>query len=181
MKGLVFNIVEEVVVARLGLAAWDTIVKASGVSGAYTSLGTYDDGDLRAIVAAAASTARITEGDVLRLVGIDGFALLAGRAPELLADVHDWRMLFESIDAIVHAEVDLLFPGAVTPRFDVRAEGDAMVLVYRSPRAMCALADGLARGAGRWFGVELAVDHLTCTHLGDDRCELLVREAVPNE
>ena len=161
MKGVVFNVVEEVVIARFGLEQWDAVVAAAGVDGAYTALGNYADSDLGALVDAAAEATGLPNDAVLRLVGIDGFASLASRVPELLADIHDWRTLLVNIDRIVHVEVDMLYPGAVTPRFNVEPRGDldATLAFYR-----------------RWFGAEVSVEHLRCTRDGDDRCELLVRE-----
>ena len=176
MKGVVFNVVEEVVIARFGLEQWDAVVAAAGVDGAYTALGNYADSDLGALVDAAAEATGLPNDAVLRLVGIDGFASLASRVPELLADIHDWRTLLVNIDRIVHVEVDMLYLGAVTPRFNVEPRGDDVLMVYRSTRSMCALADVLAQGAARWFGAEVSVEHLRCTRDGDDRCELLVRE-----
>jgi hypothetical protein len=53
MKGLLFNIVEEAVIDRWGEAAWDAVLDDAEVSGAYTSLGSYPDADLLAIVGVA--------------------------------------------------------------------------------------------------------------------------------
>ena len=46
MKGVVFNIVEEVIEETLPDDAWDAAIVGSGVDGAYTSLGDYADSDL---------------------------------------------------------------------------------------------------------------------------------------
>ena len=43
MKGVLFNVVEDVVTEALSAEAWDDVVDDSGVDGAYTSLGTYPD------------------------------------------------------------------------------------------------------------------------------------------
>ena len=43
MKGVLFNVVEDVVTDVLSEDAWDDAVDRSGASGAYTSLGNYDD------------------------------------------------------------------------------------------------------------------------------------------
>ena len=55
MKGIVFNLLEEVVIRHHGEDVWDALLDAAGVAGAYTSLGNYPDEDLGKLVAAAAT------------------------------------------------------------------------------------------------------------------------------
>lgn len=55
MKGIIFNLVEEVVANDHGPDAWDDILAAAGVEGAYTAVGSYSDDELLAIVSAAAT------------------------------------------------------------------------------------------------------------------------------
>ena len=46
MKGVIYNLVESVVRSERGDDAWDDVIDEAGVSGAYTSLGSYPDSDL---------------------------------------------------------------------------------------------------------------------------------------
>ncbi len=41
MKGMIFNLLEEVVTAEYGEDTWDVLLDRSGAGGAYTSLGSY--------------------------------------------------------------------------------------------------------------------------------------------
>jgi hypothetical protein len=84
MKGVLFNIVEDVVSEALSADAWDDVIDRSGVRGSYTSLGNYPDDDLAGIVGAAAAVADMSEDDTLRLSGRAGFKHLVRRAPHLL-------------------------------------------------------------------------------------------------
>ena len=70
MKGLIFNVVEEVVTELYDADTWDDLLDAAGVDGAYTALGNYDDDELIGIVDAA-STA----------TGNAGGGPVAGRGP----------------------------------------------------------------------------------------------------
>jgi len=56
MKGIVFNLLEQVVVNTHGEAAWDGLLDKTGLTGAYTSLGSYPDAqpELEAELAAQA-------------------------------------------------------------------------------------------------------------------------------
>jgi hypothetical protein len=46
LKGVVFNLLEEVVSENAGEAAWERATAQSGVEGAYTSLGAYPHEEL---------------------------------------------------------------------------------------------------------------------------------------
>ena len=51
MKGVIFNAIEETVRSEQGEDAWDDLLDAAGLTGAYTSLGTYPDEQVYALVA----------------------------------------------------------------------------------------------------------------------------------
>jgi c-di-GMP-related signal transduction protein len=68
VKGIIFNLAEEVVSREHGELVWDEILDEAGVSGSYTSLGSYPDTDLFAIIAAAAARFGTDPGSVLRHV-----------------------------------------------------------------------------------------------------------------
>jgi len=56
MKGILFNLAEEVVQEAYGDEVWERMLDESGVDGAYTSLGNYPDEEFFALVAAAAGS-----------------------------------------------------------------------------------------------------------------------------
>lgn len=176
MKGVLFNVVEDVVTEALSADAWDDVVDESGVSGAYTSLGTYPDEELLALVGATAGATKLTETETLQLSGRMGFKHLVRRAPHLLDGIADWRGVLNSLDDIIHPEVRKIYPGADVPGFDTRDDGDALVVTYTSKRGLCALADGLVLGTGDWFETPLEVEHLTCVHTGGEQCTMRVTE-----
>ena len=49
MKGVIFNLLEQTVVAEHGEDFWDEALDRAALSGAYTSLGQYDDGEMTAL------------------------------------------------------------------------------------------------------------------------------------
>ena len=53
MKGIVFNILNEMVEEQFGMAAWDGLLDAVGSEGIYVATETYPDEELLALVAAA--------------------------------------------------------------------------------------------------------------------------------
>ncbi len=176
MKGVLFNVVEDVVTEAISGEAWDDVIDQAGVEGAYTSLGTYPDEELGKIVAAVSSAADMSADDTQRLAGRLGFKHLVRRAPHLLEGLDDWRSVLRSLDDIIHPEVRKIYPDADVPGFDTRDDGQTLVVVYSSKRGLCALADGLICGTGDWFDTELEVTHMACIHRGDESCTMLVDE-----
>jgi len=45
VKGIIFNVAEEVVTDLYGADAWDSLLASAELEGAYTSLGNYDDAE----------------------------------------------------------------------------------------------------------------------------------------
>ena len=176
MKGVLFNVVEDVVTEALSADAWDDVVDDSGVSGAYTSLGDYPDGELVSLVDATAAATNLSQTETLQLSGRLGFKHLVSRAPQLLDGIEDWRGVLNSLDDIIHPEVRKIYPDADVPGFDAITDGDALLVTYSSKRGLCALADGLVLGCGDWFDTPLVVEHESCVHTGDEVCTMRVTE-----
>lgn len=177
MKGVIFNVVEEVLGEAFGPEMWDRAVDRAGADGAYTSLGNYPGGDLTKIVAAVSELANLSRDQVLAAAGRLGFKHLAGRHAELLAGATDWRGVLEQLDGIIHPEVRKIYPDAQVPMFEAQRGDGTLVLEYRSHRQLCRLAEGLIQGLGDWYTTELDVRHLACVNHGDDVCVLEVGEA----
>lgn len=79
MKGIVFNLLEEVVRYEFGEATWDALLDAARLEGTYTSLGNYPDADMIRLVAAASSVLNLPDDHVLRWFGRHALTLLADR------------------------------------------------------------------------------------------------------
>lgn len=180
MKGVVFNVVEEVVTDEFSSDLWDDVIEHADVEGAYTSLGSYPDSELLRIVGAISEIGGVATRDVLRLAGRRGFRHLAGRHLELVDPYDNWRDLLSALDTIIHPEVQKTYPDTDVPRFDAFPDtppGTGMLLHYRSARQLCALAEGLILGTGDWFSVELQIEQTSCVAHGDELCRLRIDEA----
>lgn len=160
MKGIVFTEFLEMVEATWSLQLVDAILgdAAPASGGAYTAVGTYPAGEMRALVGALAAR---TDGDVagaLRRFGEHLVGPFARRFPSFFAAAPDALRFLAGVDGYVHQEVAKLYPDAELPRFACEADApDRLVLVYRSQRCMADLAEGLIRGIGHHFGEPLAV------------------------
>ena len=67
MKGITFNLLEEVVRHEYGENTWDALLEAAQVDGAYTSLGSYPDEDLTKLVTAASSILKMPANAIVRM------------------------------------------------------------------------------------------------------------------
>jgi hypothetical protein len=181
MKGILFNVVEDVVTEAMSADAWDDVVEAAGVDGSYTSLASYPDSDLNAIVAAIADAANLSAEETLALAGRLGFKHLAARNPHLLDDIDGWQQLVESLDSIIHPEVGKIYPDAEVPGFATTEIEGGLRVVYTSRRQLCSLAEGLMIGGGEWYGCGLAVEHERCVREGDADCTMVIREIAPSD
>jgi hypothetical protein len=176
VKGIVFNLLEEVVVAEYGPDTWDSLLNQSDASGAYTSLGSYPDGELQTLILSAAEIVGKTPTEFLRWFGQRAMGLLLKRYPAFFQSQPNTRMFILSVNDIIHPEVRKVYPGADVPVFDFRDAADGGLLMgYRSPRRLCALAQGFAEGAAAHYGEQIDLEHLQCMHKGDEKCLIHIR------
>ncbi len=176
MKGIIFNLVEDVVRRENGDDYWDEVVDESGIPGAYTSLGTYPDQEIDVLAGVVASREGVSTSDVVRHVGHEGVEIFVERYPEFFAAHDGARSFLLSLNTVVHPEVRRLYPGAAIPEFEHRfPEPDVLEMLYLSERGRCDLAEGLVLGVGRHFGQDLEVDQPECSLRGDAGCVIRVR------
>lgn len=175
MKGVLFNVAEDVVDETVSEVAWDRALCAAHLDGVYTSLGDYPDQDLTRIVEALAARLDLSSDEVLRHVGVHGYRHLVQRQPDLVEGIGDLGALLHHLERVIHPEVAKLQPNAEPPSFSVRDDGpDRWLVEYRSRRHLCALADGLIRGAADEFGTPCTTTTLGCVAQGEPACTILV-------
>lgn len=176
MKGIVFNLLEEAVTAEYGAATWDRLLDDAALDGAYTSLGSYADADIFALVGAAAAALQLPPQDVLRWFGRRAMPLLAARYPGFFSGHADTRSFLLTLNGIIHPEVRKLYPGAATPVFDFdTGTPGQLVIGYNSARKLCALAEGFMQGAADYYHEQAAVTQSQCMHDGAAKCVFQVR------
>lgn len=176
MKGVIFNLLEQTVVAEHGEDFWDEALDRAALSGAYTSLGQYDDGEMTALVGALAQVSGHSVAAVLRRFGRRAMPLLKQRYSELFLPFGSSRDLVMAVNSIIHPEVRKLYPDVQPPTFRFEDETeDAVTMRYESLRGLCALAQGFSEGAADLFGEGLSVSHLSCRHDGAKACLLRLR------
>jgi hypothetical protein len=176
MKGIVFNLLEEVVRAEYGEDAWDDLLERAGLDGAYTSLGGYPDTDMMRLVGVASEALNLPPETIVRWFGRRAIPLLRERYAVFFEGHTSTRSFLLTLNSIIHPEVRKIYPGADVPTFDLLATADESVLVigYRSARKLCALAEGFIEGTADHFGEGVEIEQSACMHRGADHCLLKV-------
>jgi len=178
VKGIIFQLLEEVVVDAYGESTWDELLDAAGVDGVYTSLGSYDDEEITALVSAAAAKLSLPEGEVLRWFGQRAMPGWAKRWPEFFTAHQTTLPFLLSLNDLIHPEVRKLYAGAYCPFFAFTSPSDgSLTLGYQSQRKLCDLAHGFILGACDYYGESLVVQHRECMHNGAERCLIAVTPA----
>jgi len=174
MKGVVFNLLQEVVTAQYGEATWDRLLDAAQLEGAYTSLGSYPDADLEQLVEAAATALNLPGDQIVRWFGRSALPLLAERYPAFFEPHTTTRPFVLTLNEIIHPEVRKLYPGADVPVFDFDTSADdRLVIGYKSARKLCAFGEGLIEGAADHYGEQVVIEQPQCMNRGDARCVLV--------
>ncbi len=180
MKGIIFNLLEEVVTIHIGDKAWDEVLESAVVEGAYTSLGNYPDEEFARLVGAVSRQSGKSEREALKWFGQMAMPYLANRYPEFFTAHTGMRSFLLSLNDVIHAEVRKLYPGAEVPVFDFETPADAaahdtLIMHYRSKRQLCPLAEGFIAGASEQFTEAVAVTQSSCMLDGADECLFVCR------
>jgi hypothetical protein len=171
MKGIVFNLLEQVVSRHHSEDVWDDLLDAAGLDGAYTSLGSYSDDELERLLVASSAKLGLPRAAVLRWFGQAAMPVLAETYPDFFKPHASVRPFILSINDVIHVEVRKLYSGAECPYFRLGETADgALTMGYQSSRNMCALAQGFVEGAATHYGEIVVFEHAQCTDHGDARC-----------
>jgi hypothetical protein len=178
VKGIVFNVLEEIVTREHGEDAWDDLLDDARLGGSYTSLGNYGDEDLTRLVDAASARLGVPPNDIVRWFGRNAAPRFRERYPGFFAPHDSTRPFVLTLNEIIHPEVRKLYPGADVPVFDFDTSSEeVLVMGYHSARKMCAFAEGLLQGAGDVFGERVTIEQPVCMNRGDEHCRLEIRIA----
>lgn len=176
MKGLVFNLLRDVVEAEDGPDAWDDVLRDAGSDGVHTSLGAYPDAELRALVRTVADRLGTPPGELLRWFGRRALPRLAAQHPQFFERHASTLPFLLSLNDVIHPEVRKLHPGAEPPEFGFELpDARTLHMHYASPRRLCGLAEGFVVATAEHYGESVEVDQPRCMLRGDERCVLRVR------
>ena len=173
MKGIIFNVAEATVSDEFGEDAWDDLLDAAGLDGAYTALGDYPVEQLVALVTAASDKLALPPADVVRFIGRRGFSILIDKYPDMAVGHSSARSFVLSLNEVIHPEVRKLYPGADVPTFEYQDSGEGVLEIeYVSKRQLCHFAEGLILGCADYFEESIEISQPVCQHDGAISCVL---------
>ena len=161
MKGIVFTEFLDMVEREFGIVVADNIVTKSNLSsgGAYTSVGTYDHGEMVQLVTHLSNEINTPVNTLLLVYGEYFFQVLADSYPKFIADIPDAFTFLSGIENHIHVEVLKLYPDAELPRFDIsRIDENTLQMVYHSERKLAAFARGLLNSSIKHFGEQIEIE-----------------------
>ncbi len=178
MHGIVFSQLRKYVETKQGSGAWSTLLKHAQLENrAYLSVSEYPDAEMEALVSAAATISGQPATIVLEDFGVFIAPQLMNMYRHLISG--EWKTLdvIEKTEKTIHDVVRVQTPGAKLPVLHaIRRSEDEVVLIYRSPRKLCAFAIGIARGVARHFNETIEVTQTKCMHNGAPHCEIIFRQ-----
>lgn len=177
VKGLVFVLLENQIVADHGDEAWERVQRRAGLE--HVTYGPRDDHpheDLLALLEAAEPLVGHTGRDLQRWFGRRALIQLASEFYRFFR-AHDTTVSFAAaLNEEVHPAVRKRYPGAEVPVFQIDddpREGD-LRLRYDSDRGLCSFAEGLIEGTGQLYGEKVTIEQPCCVHEGHPYCDLVL-------
>lgn len=176
MKGVIFNVLEEMVESQFGMEKWNEILEATPCSdGIYIAGENYPDEDAFALIATASEILQIPAPDLIGAFGEYLFHQLSHRHPVFVESQPTLRAFLKSVHSVIHVEVNKLYTTTNLPMFEYFEPDDQrLIMRYHSPRKLCILAEGLIRGAAAHYQHSIELKHEVCIHKGSDFCDLEV-------
>jgi predicted hydrocarbon binding protein len=177
MHGLILVELQRYARGSLGADGWQKVLAEAGLQDRrYRIHASYPDQEAAALVQAAV---RVTGQPAATL--LEDFGEFV--APSLLMIYKvliepDWKTLdlIEHTEDSIHTALRDTEPAASPPALAVeRVSPTAAVLTYRSPRRMCALAKGIAKGIATHYGERLTITDTACMSAGAPACRIEFR------
>jgi len=180
MHGIIHLELQKFVIARHGEQAWQELLRRADLAGEIvTPLKVYPDEHIVRLVKGASELTGIAIADLLEAFGealVPAYLTLYGALIK-----PEWRTLdvIEHTEETIHRVVRLRQPGAHPPRLRAQRTTPAVViLTYDSPRRLCAVARGIARGLASHFSERISIDESSCMHRGDPSCVIKFQQAM---
>jgi len=174
MKGIVFNILEALIVEKFGDETMEDIysnVQFSGDILPFISPETYPDSDLFAIVSFLSKKTLIPVDDLIFQFGKFMFPVFFDKYPIFFKNINSPIEFLKSVNDIIHVEVKKIFEEAVPPLVIVdQINKNKIELKYHSERKLCKLLEGLLEGLAIHYNKKISYTHDVCMKNGADQC-----------
>ncbi len=154
MKGIVFREFTDMVENHFGESMVDDIIATTNPAsgGSYTTVGTYDHGELVAMVGVLSDRTGIAAAVLVHSFGKHLAGVFSRKFPAFFDDCPNTFEFLKKIDNHIHVEVKKLYPDAELPKFTYLQHSELeFELIYESQRDFSHLAHGLIEGCMEYF------------------------------
>ena len=179
MKGMVFTNFLEMVEDKFSPEMADRIIDASNLStdGAYTSVGTYDHGELVEMIVNLSKESNIAVPDLIKVFGEYLFGRFSVLYPAFFQKKQTCFSFLELIDGHVHIEVRKLYPDVELPSFKTtRPCENSLKMTYQSERPFAPLAEGLIIGCIIYHQEEISLQVSDLSNGENKHVEFLLKK-----
>ena len=179
MHGFIFAEMQKYVEVHFDRGTWFAILQKAGLSEkSYENFLDYKDEEAVAIVTTASEMTGKPAADILEDFG----AFLGGDLVDVYRPIIDptWKTLdfLANVEETIHHVVRSRNRKAKPPGLRCTRNGPNEVLIdYSSPRKLCALARGIARGVAAHYGEDVSIQEESCMHSGDPSCQIRVTQS----
>ncbi|MGN6592888.1 MAG: heme NO-binding domain-containing protein [Terriglobales bacterium] len=171
MKGLVFNVLEDVVVRMHGAGAWNATLAAAGRRGNFAALGDYDEIELESLVEVASHMLDVPAQQMLRWIGSESLSTLAERYPDIFIQFGHAYPPAARMAALLQSGLAILFTDESRPDFEVNLQPDGGLRVRcHSGRCLCTITQGFLEGAAAHYDLTAAISPIECVGRGNATC-----------
>jgi len=177
VHGVILSELQKYVEARHGTPAWPALLRDAGLgTKLFSPFQTYPDEEVVAIITAASKATGKPMGIILEDFG-------EFIAPDLLSLYRalikpEWRTLdlLEHTESTIHRVVRSRSADARPPELKVaRVREHEVILIYASPRRLCAIAKGIVRGIAKHYGERISLIDTGCMQRGAPQCTISIR------
>jgi len=180
MKGMVFTVFIDMVEDKFGDDVADQMITQAELpnNGAYTAVGTYDYKELVTMVVWLSGNQKIPAPELIKVFGDHLFGVLAQSYPQFFTETKTAFDLLARVHDYIHVEVLKLYPDAGLPEFSYEKKNEHTVrMVYRSPRCLGDLAEGLISGCAKHFKESLQIKREVLREDGSEELFTLTKVA----
>lgn len=166
MYGLINMAIKQLVIDKMGEAAWESILEKSQVKQSHFELlSVYEDDITFKLVEGVCSFSGKTQAEILNLFGTYwvSYATSAGFGPLLKLFGPTFKECLYNLNKM-HDHIGALMPGLIPPSFEIEKENSSrdVILLYKSTRSgLSPMVSGLLSTLGaRYEIVNLQIEHL---------------------
>lgn len=176
MLGLLFHQLEKFVNEKLGPTSWLTLMDSTGVKKRFQALNNYSDSEFMILIHRASGILGLEIKDLQYEFGHFIVSPLCKIYAPFISPEWTALDLLENTESAIHRTVRLKNPNASPPALTVkRLSEDEVEIIYRSPRKLCRLAQGIIVGIGARYDQQLEVREPTCMKQGAEFCTFRIR------